>query len=112
MTPQVDDQFLSAMGLAGLPEEQKQQALENIISTLNYRVGARVSDGLTEEQLDKFESLLSGDAANEDAISQWLAQNVPNYEQIVGEEAQKMKDEASSMVDQVMAKKDASLSDA
>lgn len=100
---QVDDQFLSAMGLDGLNEEQKQKALDDILYTLNANVGQRVAEILNEGQLDEFDKLTSDEAAvNEDELSKWLEQNVPNYKQIVEEEAQKMKDDALQMVQRVM----------
>ena len=92
MQPQVDDQFLTAMGLGGLPDDQKEEALATILKTLDLSVSQRVSDQLTEEQLGQLDQLL--ETGTEDQISQWLAQNVHNYQQIIEEEAQKMKDEA------------------
>lgn len=96
MQPQVDDQFLTAMGLDGLPEDQKEEMLATILKTLDMSVAQRVSDQLTEEQLGQFDQLL--DSATEEQISQWLAQNVHNYQQIIEEEAQKMKEEAQADV--------------
>ncbi len=101
MQPQVDDQFLNDMGLAGLEGEQRQKALEDILYTLDMKVAERVSESLSEEQVIKFEELTEGEP-NEEALSQWLAQNVPNYQQLIGEEAEKMRSDASSAVDRIM----------
>lgn len=95
MQPQVDDQFLSAMGLDGLEGEAKQKALDDILYTLNMRVGERVSEILNEDQLDEFEKL--SDDADEAQLAQWLEQNVPTYKQIIEEEAQKMKDQTDEI---------------
>jgi len=96
MQPQVDDQFLVAMGLDGLSEEEKQESLAVILKTLDMNVAQRVSDQLTEEQLAQFDDLL--DKEDEEAITKWLSENVHNYQQIIEEEAQKMKDEATADV--------------
>jgi len=96
MQPQVDDQFLAAMGLDGLPEDQKEETLAAILRTLDMNVAQRVSDQLTEDQLGQFDQLL--DSGTEEQISQWLVRNVHNYQQIIEEEAQKMKDEAQADV--------------
>jgi dsDNA-binding SOS-regulon protein len=98
---QVDDQFLNDMGLAGLQGEQRQKALEDILYNLDMRVADRISETLTEAQVTKFEELTAGEP-NEEALSQWLAQNVPNYQQLIGEEAEKMRSEAQSTVDRIM----------
>lgn len=99
---QVDDQFLKEMGLGGLQGEEKQKALENILYTLNMRVGAHVSELLNEAQLDKFEQLTSKEDVGQEGLGHWLEYNVPNYKQMVEEELQKMKNEASEMVEKVM----------
>lgn len=99
---QVDDQLLKAMGLIGLPDDQKQKALENILYVINMRVAQRVADTLSEQQLDEFEKL--NENSSEEEISKWLADNVPNYLQIVEEEAQSLRDRAHETVDRIIAK--------
>lgn len=99
--PQIDDQFLAAMRLAGLDEAQKQAALSTIIETLNLNVGDRVLEILSEEQLTQLEQVTS--SGSEEEVNQWLSQNVPNFNKIVEEEAQKMRDEAAADVDKAMA---------
>lgn len=100
--PQIDDQFLAAMGLTGLNEEQKQTALSSIIETLNLNVGGRVLEILDEGQLTQLEQITS--SGSEEEVNQWLSQNVPNFSKIVEEEAQKMRDEALEDVSKAMAK--------
>lgn len=97
---QVDDQFLQAMGLDGLEGEEKAKALDDVLYTLNMRVGKRVAEILNEEQAAQFEKL--SDSVSNEEISKWLEDNVPNHAQIVEEEAQKMKNEVQATVNQVM----------
>lgn len=99
----VDDQFLAAMGLTKLGEEEKKEALETILYTLNMRVGMRVSEQLSEEQLDQFEQLTSREP-DQEALSAWLGQNVPNYSQIIEEEAQTMRLENKENVERALGK--------
>ena len=49
---QLDDKFLQDVGLGGLPEEQKQAFLAYFREQLELRVGTRLSEGLTDAQLD------------------------------------------------------------
>lgn len=74
---QLDDQFLADIGLAGLPDDQKQAFLQHIYEELEYRVGTQLSDGLNESQLQQFEKIIDRD---EPTINAWLAQYVPNYQ--------------------------------
>ncbi len=75
---QLDDQFLKDVGLDALPDEQKKPFLQHIYSELEMRVGTRLSDGLSDAQLDEFEQIID---RKQDRIMAWLSQYVPNYPQ-------------------------------
>jgi hypothetical protein len=73
---QLDDQFLKDLGLDQLPEDQKQAFLDHIYSELELRVGVRLSDGLTDDQLKEFESFVDRD---DEKVRQWVSVNAPDY---------------------------------
>lgn len=72
----LDDQFLKDIGLDSLPEEQKKPFLQHIYSELELRVGTRLSDGLSDTQLEEFEKIIDRD---QEKILAWLGQHAPNY---------------------------------
>jgi len=74
----LDDQFLKDIGLDGLPEAQKKPFLQHIYSELELRVGTRLSDGLSDAQLEEFEKIIDRD---QDKIQSWLADHAPTYMQ-------------------------------
>ncbi|HEY1085104.1 MAG TPA: DUF5663 domain-containing protein [Candidatus Saccharimonadales bacterium] len=74
----LDDQFLKDIGLDGLPDEQKKPFLQHIYSELELRVGTRLSDGLSDAQLEEFEEIID---RKEDKIQSWLADHAPTYSQ-------------------------------
>lgn len=74
----LDDQFLKDIGLEGLPEAQKKPFLQHIYSELELRVGTKLSDGLTDAQLEEFEKIIDRD---QDKIQGWLAEHAPTYMQ-------------------------------
>ena len=74
----LDDQFLKDIGLDGLPEEQKKPFLQHIYSELELRVGTKLSDGLSDAQLEEFEEIID---RKQDKINDWLAGHAPNYVQ-------------------------------
>jgi len=78
---QLDDKFLQDLGLDQLPEEQKKPFLEHIYSELELKVGTRLSDGLSDAQLEEFEKIID---RNEEAIDTWLLQHAPNFTQEEG----------------------------
>ena len=73
---QLDDKFLEDVGLGDLPEEQKKAFLQHIYDELELRVGAKLSEGLSEDQLTEFEGFVNQDTTK---VSSWLNANVPNY---------------------------------
>lgn len=73
---QLDDKFLADIGLDTLPEEEKKAFLQHIYNELELRVGTKLSDGMSDEQLEEFESIID---RKEDVISGWLEKNAPNY---------------------------------
>lgn len=75
---QLDDKFLADIGLDALPEEEKKAFLRHIYNELELRVGTKLSDGMSDEQLEEFESIID---RKEDVISSWLEKNAPNYQQ-------------------------------
>jgi hypothetical protein len=74
---QLDDKFLQDLGLDQLPPEQKQAFLEHIYSELELRVGTRLSDGLSDEQMTEFESFVDRDS---EKVYAWIAANTPEYQ--------------------------------
>lgn len=73
---QLDDKFLADIGLNDLPEDQKQPFLQHIYEELELRVGTRLSDGLSDAQLEQFEKIIDRDQPTIDA---WIQQFAPNY---------------------------------
>ena len=74
----LDDQFLKDIGLDSLPEEQKKPFLQHIYSELELRVGTKLSDGLSDAQLEEFEEIID---RKQEKIDSWLAEHAPNYSQ-------------------------------
>lgn len=73
---QLDDNFLNDVGLAALPDDQKQAFLQHIYQELELRVGTKLSEGLSEQQMGEFEAFV--DQA-EDKVRVWFAANMSDY---------------------------------
>ncbi len=74
----LDDKFLEEIGLNDLPAEQKRAFLEQVYASLEERVGARLSEGLTDAQFEEFEGIIDRDVTK---VSAWLTAHVPNFQQ-------------------------------
>ncbi len=73
---QLDEKFLEEIGLNKLPEEQKKPFLQHIYDELELRVGTRLSDGMSDAQLEEFESIID---KKDEVVSAWMTNNAPDY---------------------------------
>jgi hypothetical protein len=97
----LDDNFLQDLGLGGLPVEEKRAMLNHIYETLEMRVGMKLAEQMTNEQLDEFEGFI--DRNDEPGALTWLETNFPNYKQVVAEELEKLKQEIRAAAPQILA---------
>lgn len=74
---QLDDKFLKDLGLDQLPEAEREAFLAHIYSELELRVGVRLSEGLTDEQLGEFESFVD---RKDDKVRAWVGAHIPDYQ--------------------------------
>lgn len=80
---QLDDNFLQDLGLDNLPADQKHAFLQHIYEELELRVGARLAEGVPDEKLIEFESLITRDPDHPEdfplTVADWLKANVPDF---------------------------------
>lgn len=87
----IDNNLLNDLGLSALPDVEKNSLLKHIYETLEMRVGMRLADQMTNQQLDEFEQYF--EAKDDAGAFKWLESNFPNYKDIVQEEFDKLKAE-------------------
>ncbi len=97
----IDNNLLQDIGLGTLPEAEKNGLLKHIYETLEMRVGMRLADQMTNEQLDEFERYF--EAKDDAGAFKWLETNFPNYKDIVQEEFEKLKSEVAGSAPQILA---------
>ena len=97
----IDNSLLQELGLSGLPDGEKNSLLKHIYETLEMRVGIRLADQMTNQQLDEFEQYF--EAKDDAGAFKWLESNFPNYKDIVQEEFEKLKAEVGQSAPQILA---------
>jgi len=97
----LDNAFLEELGLGSLPPVEKNKMLAHIYETLEMRVGMKLAEQMTNDQLDEFERYIN--AQDEAGALKWLETNFPNYKQVVAEELEKLKSEISQVAPQILA---------
>lgn len=97
----LDDNLLQELGLGTLPAHEKNKMLGHIYETLEMRVGMKLAEQMTNEQLDEFESYI--DRNDEPGALKWLETNFPDYKQVVADELEKLKVEVRTAAPQIVA---------
>lgn len=97
----LDDNLLIELGLGSLPPAEKNRMLGHIYETLEMRVGMKLAQRMTNEQLDEFEAFI--DRNDEAGALKWLETNFPNYKQVVAEELETLKAEIKAAAPQIVA---------
>jgi len=87
----LDDDLLKELGLGSLPAEEKNTMLAHIYETLEMRVGMKLAEQMTHEQLDEFEGFI--DQNDEKSALAWLEANFPDYKKVVANELEQLKTE-------------------
>lgn len=59
----IDDNLLQELGLMGLPKPERDALLRQIYETLEMRVGMKLAERMSDQQLDEFERFIDGDLA-------------------------------------------------
>jgi len=101
MALQIDDNFLQSVGLGSLPKEEKDKLLAHIYETLETRVGMKLAEKMSDEQLDEFEGFI--DTNDEAGALKWLEANFPNYPQVVKAELETLKAELQRDAPKIIA---------
>lgn len=106
----LDDNLLRELGLGALPPQEKNRMLAHIYETLEMRVGMRLAEGMSDQQLNEFEQLMPLQTDTDEAKKQkeqdalkWLETNFPNYKQVVADELEKLKAEIKASAAQIVA---------
>ncbi len=97
----LDNALLEELGLGALPPVDKNKMLSHIYETLEMRVGMKLAEQMTNEQLDEFESYI--DRNDEAGALKWLETNFPNYKQVVADQLEALKLEIKAAAPQIVA---------
>lgn len=92
----LNDDFLKEVGLSAMPDEQKASFLSYVEEELEVRIGEKISEGVSEEELKKFEAMDDIDALL------WLKENKPDFANIVDKTIDELKAEIASNRDKIL----------
>jgi len=98
---QLDEEFLTNLGLGAMPTEEKEAFIEYVLEQLELRVGTELSQGLSDEKLEQFEKLVASE--DRPGATAWLEQNCPNYKDVVKQQLEQLKEEIVAGRDRLLA---------
>lgn len=106
----LNNELLEELGLGSLPVSDKNMMLRHIYETLELRVGMKLAERMTSDQLSEFEQLMpqATDSAEDKTNKErnaftWLETNFPNYKEVVAGELENLKAEIRQAAPQILS---------
>lgn len=96
----LDNALLEELGLGSLPADEKNRMLAHIYETLEMRVGMKLAEQMSNQQLDEFEGFI--DRNDEPGALKWLETNFPNYKDVVAAQLEQLKGEVKAAAPQIL----------
>jgi len=100
MFNQINKNIVLTLGINTLPVEKQKEAMERLGAIVYQEVMLRALDILTEEDKDEFEKLIEKDP-NPEIMFDFLLGKIPNFEEIVKEEAEKLREESVEIISEI-----------
>ena len=100
MFNEINKNIVVTLGINTLPIEQQKEAMERLGAIVYQEVMLRVLEILSEEEKDEFEKLVEKDPSPESLFG-FLAQKIPNLDEIVKEEAEKLRTESAEIISEI-----------
>ena len=97
---QFDDQFFTSIGLGDASDEDRAEMVSKLAELVQGRVALKLSDALTEEQLNHFDKLLESDG--DDAALAYVQRVYPEYPQLLQGEVDAVKREFAGDIQEMM----------
>lgn len=94
---QIDEDFMAEVGLDSMPEAEKADFMKDAEEELEVRIGEKISEGLSEDQLLEFDQV-----DNIVAAEQWLERYVPNFRDLARQVFQAFKNELAAERQQIL----------
>ncbi|MFA6386644.1 MAG: hypothetical protein WCW04_02665 [Candidatus Paceibacterota bacterium] len=96
----INKNIVLTLGINTLPVEKQKEAMERLGAIVYQEVMLRVLDILTEEDKDAFEKLIEKNPDPE-LLFGFLSDKVSNLDEIVKEEAEKLREESKEIMDEI-----------
>jgi len=96
----IEKNIIEVLELENLPREEAEEILIRTGAVIYENVLLRVMETMTEKDQDDFEKILDNEGKPEEIFS-FLKERVKDFEKIVKEESEKLKNKTSNIMDQI-----------
>ena len=100
MKTQIDNTIIKTLGLDVLPAGEQQEALARMAAVVYQEVVVRALNVMNDSDKEKFDSILST-TNDPEILLAFLSEKLPNLNEIVEEEANKLKKETGDIMSQI-----------
>jgi len=96
----INKNIVVTLGINTLPAEKQKEAMERLGSIVYQEVMLRVLDILNDEDKDVFEKMVEKDP-NPEILFEFLSNKIPNFSEIVKEEAENLREESAEIMSEI-----------
>lgn len=93
---EIREDIITLFNIKDLPEDKQEETINRIGKIIFQNVLMRALPMLTEEELAKYETLLSANATPEELMN-FFGEKIPNFLEIIKEESINFRDQAAEM---------------
>lgn len=94
--------LITDLGLDGLPEDEKNEMIVKLSTSLQNRITLRLTDALSDEQKKEMDKLIA--QGDDDKVGEYLVKSVPGIDFIMKDEYEKFRDEILSENQEIKGK--------
>jgi len=87
--------LIQELGIGEMPPQDQEEMIESVLQQLDAKVSMRVAERLSDDQFEQYEGLMEQDT---DEATEGVKKLVPDYDDLVAEEAGNLKEQIKSMM--------------
>jgi len=103
--------LIKELGINELPQEQREETLLQMGEIIQQRIVLRIVAELPEDKKEAFANAVNSEDESGEAVDAFLAENLPNLEELILDEIGKYKNEMKEFMNDAMGEEKSDVSD-
>lgn len=97
----LNQNIITDLGIDQLPKEKQEEIIMVMGGIILKRITLRILESLPEAKRKEFDEVCA--SGDQEKVTKFFEQNIPGYQQMIEEEAEKFKKEMKEMVDSFLS---------